>query len=147
MCKTLRFMVIPIVALLGGCMTAAQHKASLQTSSENALTVGTVQREIRQGMAGAEVIQALGSPNLVTRDSKGRETWVWDKMSTETAYSKSEGGLNILVLGFVNTAAGGAMGGASSGAGATATTQRTLTVIVKFNEGVVNEFSYHSSSF
>jgi len=101
-----------------------------------ALTVGTVQMEIRVGMASADVVSVLGSPNVVTTDEQRREVWVYDKISTETAYSKSEGGVFLLILG------------ANSGRGARSTTQKTLTVIVKFDEqSKVRDFAYHSSKF
>lgn len=141
-------LVVVLVALtLVGCASAAQHHANLPSNQFDGLTVGTVQREIHKGMSGADVIVALGAPNIVTRDSDGRETWVWDKMHTDSAYSKSEGGVTALVLGGGNTAAGGSVVGASGSAGASSSSQRTLTVIIKFVEGVVDEFTYHSSSF
>jgi hypothetical protein len=40
-------------------------------------------------MSGTEVAVALGSPNIVTRDSGGKETWIYDKIATEASYSKS----------------------------------------------------------
>ena len=42
-------------------------------------------------MAGPEdqVATALGSPNIVTRDAEGRETWIYDKIATEASYSNS----------------------------------------------------------
>jgi outer membrane protein assembly factor BamE (lipoprotein component of BamABCDE complex) len=100
------------------------------------LTVGTVQREIRVGMSSADVVAVLGSPNVVTTDEQRREVWVYDKISTETAYSKSEGGVFLLILGV------------SSEGSARSTTQKTLTVIVKFDElAKVRDFAYHSSKF
>jgi hypothetical protein len=78
----------------------------------------------------------MGSPNVVSTDEQRREVWIYDKISTTTAYSRSEGGATILVLG------------AGAAAGAQSTSQRTLTVIVKFDEDKkVRDFAYHSSSF
>jgi outer membrane protein assembly factor BamE (lipoprotein component of BamABCDE complex) len=116
-------------------MSAKEHHQSLPTGDGDKLTAGVVQKEIHKGMNQADVIAALGSPNIVTRDSLGRETYVWDKISSEYAYSKGSGAAMLLIIG------------ASSGAGAAKTSQSTLTVIVKFAEGVVDEFSYHSSRF
>lgn len=145
--KLIPVLTLAVMLAVSGCMSAKQHQESLPTGQGSALTAGVVQKEIREGMDQVAVIEALGSPNIVTRDSSGRETFIWDKMSTETAYSKSSGGVDILVLGFVGAAAGGGSAGYSSGAGAASTSQRTLTVIIKFAEGVVDEFSYHSSRF
>jgi outer membrane protein assembly factor BamE (lipoprotein component of BamABCDE complex) len=125
-----------IATALSGCMTAAEHRAGVQDDSSERLTVGTVQREIRVGMSGAQVIEVLGSPNVVTTDEKRREVWVYDKISTDRVESGSSGGVNILVLF------------AQSSAGATSTSQRTLTVIIKFDEqNKVRDFAYHTSRF
>lgn len=136
-----------LLLLLTGCMTASQHRAEVQDETSDRLTVGTVQREIKVGMSGAEVIKVLGSPNIVTTDTERREVWVYDKVATETVYSESRGGVAALIL-----AAGGAAGGAipySSGAsGAKSTSQRTLTVIINFDkEGHVRDFAYHATKF
>ncbi|MFQ5973171.1 MAG: hypothetical protein ACE5Q3_12650 [Alphaproteobacteria bacterium] len=116
------------------------------------LTVGKVQREIRVGMSGAEVAAVMGSPNVVSTDEQRREVWIYDKISTNRVYSKSSGGVSALVLGgwpIGNGVAGGlGSAGYDSAAGAASTSQRTLTVIVKFDDqGLVRDFSYHSSSF
>jgi hypothetical protein len=141
------FLFSLVTLVLTGCMSAAQHQQSLPSAEERKLTTGVVQKEIRKGMSEADVAAALGSPNLVTRDKKGIETWIYDKISTEYAYSTSSGGVSALILGWGGSAAG--LGGASQNrsSGASSTTQRTLTIIIKFIEGEVNEFTYRSSSF
>lgn len=113
------------------------------------MTVGVVQKEIKKGMSQAAVAEALGSPNMVTRDKDETETWIYDKVSTDVSYSASSGGLLIGALGGSSNAGVGGFGGASygSGAGAASRTQRTLTVIIKFKEGVVNEYTYNASKF
>ena len=62
--------VIWIGVWLNGCMTAQQHYQDTDGAQERQMTVGTVQREIRKGMPGAEVAEVLGSPNIVTTDLK-----------------------------------------------------------------------------
>jgi outer membrane protein assembly factor BamE (lipoprotein component of BamABCDE complex) len=116
------------------------------------MTVGTVQKKIRKGMSGADVAEVLGSPNIVTTDGEGREVWVYDKISTDVTYSKDSGGVGMVLLvgGLAgNTVAGGlGHGGYSRSAGAESKTQRTLTVVIKFDEEKkVRDFSYHSSRF
>jgi outer membrane protein assembly factor BamE (lipoprotein component of BamABCDE complex) len=138
--------------LLSGCMTAAQHHESLHSTQEKKMTVGIVQKEIRKGMGGAEVAEILGSPNIVTTDEQGRQVWIYDKISTDVSYSKSSGGGVIGLLFGVVGGSGGIAGmpGASyeKSAGAASTTQRTLTVVIKFDEQTkVRDFAYHSSSF
>lgn len=134
--------------LISGCKTAAQHKAEVQDDSTDSMTVGKVQKEIRVGMSGADVAQALGSPNIVSTDEERREVWIYDKIATDKVYSSSSGGVNALFLGFGGDVTGGVGAGGSSSAGASSTSQRTLTVIIKFDkEGKVRDFAYHTSRF
>ena len=144
----LRIMTVGIVILtLTGCVTASEHRERVRDNSDR-VTVGTVQKEIKVGMSGAEVAAALGSPNIVSTDEKRREVWIYDKLSTETAYSTSSGGVSALILGFGGTVAGGVGGGFNESSGASSKSQRTLTVIIKFNkESRVRDFAYHTSRF
>jgi outer membrane protein assembly factor BamE (lipoprotein component of BamABCDE complex) len=126
-------------ALVGltGCQNAAYHLDQVRAeSSDKTLTVGRVQREIRVGMTNTEVAEVLGSPNMVTTDEQRREVWVYDKIATETAQSSNAGGINILILGVRGSS------------GAASTSQRTLTVIVKFDQqNKVRDFAYQTSRF
>ncbi len=116
----------------------------MRAEESETLTVGTVQKEIRIGMSGAEVAEVLGSPNIVTTDEERREVWVYDRIATEVAYSRSGG----TVVGLIFSSSGGGLGGGSAQAGASRSTQRTLTVVIKFDDqGLVRDFSYHSSQF
>jgi len=140
------------VALLGGCMSAAMHQKSLSSTAERDMTLGVVQKEIRIGMPQGDVAAALGSPNIVTKDGTGNETWVYDKIATEVSYSRDAGGVGIfgLLLGAGSAVAGG--GGASGSynkeAGAASSTQRTLTVVIKFDaKSQVESVRYHASKF
>ena len=131
-----------------GCMTAAQHKADVQEPVGDQLTVGTVQKEIRVGMSGAEVAAVLGSPNIVSTDEERREVWIYDKISTEVAYSTSSGGISALIFGGGSGVGGGIGGSGSRSAGASSSTQKTLTVIIKFDQDKkVRDFAYHTSKF
>ena len=58
-------------------------------------------------MSGAEVAGVLGSPNIVSTDEERREVWIYDKISTDVAYSTSSGGLAALVLGGGSSVGGG----------------------------------------
>lgn len=138
---------------LSGCMSASQHASDVQKGLDgDRLTVGTVQREIRVGMSGAEVAQALGSPNIVSTDEKGREVWIYDKIATDQVYSTSYGGIGALVfgggVGGSSIGGGGLSGSTNYNSGASSKSQRTLTVVVKFDESrLVRDFAYHSSRF
>ncbi len=135
------------MALVAGALmacSATRHVEDVRAEAADRVTVGTVQKVIKLGMSGADVAGVLGSPNIVTTDSERRETWVYDKILTEVAYSKSGGS----IVGLIFSSSGGGLGGGYSKAGATSTTQRTLTVVIKFdNDGLVRDFSYHASQF
>ncbi len=132
-----------IAGILAAC-SATRHVEDVRAEEADRVTVGTVQKEIRLGMSGAEVASVLGSPNIVTTDNERRETWVYDKISTEVAYSRSGGS----VVGLIFSGSGGGLGAGQAEAGATSTSQRTLTVVIKFDDaGLVRDFSYHATQF
>jgi outer membrane protein assembly factor BamE (lipoprotein component of BamABCDE complex) len=134
------FSVILSVILISGCASAARHAELTQNKNADRITVGKVQKEIRIGMPSSEVIEALGSPNIVTTDEERREVWVYDKIATDVSYSNSEGssGVWLLIIG----------AGGTGRSGAQSTSQRTLTVVIKFDKDKkVRDFAYHSSSF
>jgi len=133
---------------VAGCVSAPEHRAAVRDESAGRLSVGTVQREIRVGMSGAEVIAALGPPNIVTTDPERREVWTYDRIATETVHSSSIGGVSALVLSLGSSLLGGVAPGVTQSAGAEVRTQRTLTVILRFDaERRVRDFSYHASQF
>ncbi|GIW44748.1 MAG: hypothetical protein KatS3mg077_2030 [Candidatus Binatia bacterium] len=122
-------------SVVGGC-GVGWHQQRLSSARDREMTLGIVQKEIRAGLTQAEVVERLGAPNIVTRDAAGKETWVYDKVATEASYSNSSAYGTILILG------GGRAAGAAS------STQRTLTVVIKFDEAQrVESFSYHASRF
>jgi outer membrane protein assembly factor BamE (lipoprotein component of BamABCDE complex) len=136
-----------VLVLIAGC-TASAHRDQVRDDEGDRLTVGTVQREIRRGMSGAEVIAALGSPNIVSTDENGLEVFVWDKFSTERVHSDSTTGIWIFGAGVGGDSGGAGSIGGSSSSGASSTAQRTLTVIVKFDEqNKVRDVAYHATRF
>ena len=99
---------------------------------EEQMTVAKAQREIKVGMSSAQVVEVLGSPNMVTTDDKRRETWVYDRVSSNVSQSSS--GVWLLIAGASNAKQ--------------SSTQRTLTIIVKFDENSkVRDFAYRTSAF
>jgi outer membrane protein assembly factor BamE (lipoprotein component of BamABCDE complex) len=140
--KLASYIVCCTTVLLTAC--ASQPQQTTPPPQEDNLTVGTAQREIRLGMSSTAVVEALGSPNLVSTDTERREVWVYDKIFTEVNRQSASGG--VWLLGIGGSGAGGAgVGGSRDHA---QTQQRTLTVIVKFDEAErVRDFAYHTSRF
>ena len=100
------------------------------------LTVGKVQAEITVGMDGASVARILGSPNIVTTDEERRETWIYDKISSDRVSRSSSFGGGIIILG------------GSRRSSSSSRTQKTLTVIIYFDEEKkVRDFAYNYSQF
>ena len=118
---------------------------------ETNLTLGTAQKNIKIGTSQDEVAMALGSPNIVTVDSEGKDTWIYDKVASVTSYNNS--GFNIglggLVGGMGNSVGGGGLVNAAYGknGGNAQSNQKTLTIVIKFTNSKVSSFQYHMSSF
>ncbi|MEO6400441.1 MAG: hypothetical protein ABIP62_00350 [Vicinamibacteria bacterium] len=111
---------------------------------EAGLTLGAIQRSIKAGMSSTEVMEAAGSPNLVTRGRNGRESWVYDRFSTETTEQGVQAGGGS--MGASNSVLG--VLGISGGKKKSSTSQRTLMLMVTFGpDGAVESFSYRSSKF
>ncbi len=103
---------------------------------EDRLTVGKVQGEIKVGMPGSQVAELLGSPNIVTTDEKRREVWIYDKVSTDRVDTASSTFASIIILG------------ATSRDSSSSQRQRTLTIIIKYDEEKkVRDFAYNSTQF
>ena len=127
---------LAIAVSMTGCHRAKTHADQLHSSHEREMTLGIVQKEIHHGMSQADVASALGSPNIVTKDQEGHETWIYDKIANEVSYSQDMGGVWLI------------LGGYQKQAGARGSTQKTLTVVIKFDEqSFVDKVSYNSSKF
>lgn len=114
----------------------ASCSSNLHSTKDREMTVGLVQKEIHEGMSQPDVIVALGSPNIVTKDQDGHQTWVYDKIASEVSYRNSSGGIWLLIAGY------------ESNSGKSASTQKTLTVVIKFNDKeLVDKVTYHGSKF
>ena len=137
-----------LVIGLAAPLRAGDRKPASPAPEEREFTLGLVQREVRVGMSQADLVAALGSPNVVTRDAKGSEAWVYDRVATEAQYSSSGIGVggggsyagdSTLLLGWLS---------AHKRNEKATVTQRTLTAVVRFDvEGKVESFSIHASRF
>ncbi len=123
--KVLFAICLATLPMLNACTTADPIR-------EEQMTVAKAQREIKIGMTSAQVIEVLGSPNMVTTDDQRRETWVYDRVSSNVSQSSS--GVWLLIAGASSARA--------------SSSQRTLTIIVKFDENNrVRDFAYRTSTF
>lgn len=125
--KTLRF---------GGlifCLLLAAACAAKQTPQKSNLTFGNVKKNIIKGKTSqAEVVQLLGSPNIVTKNSKGNEVWTYTRQSFDSKSGSFGGGIIIL-------------GGQKAFSNASTS---SFDLILTFDEkDVVEEYSVVSSQF
>ena len=136
---TFALLLVPVIVVtLSGCYPTSlvdqQKDMNAAKGEGDNLSIGKVQKEIRVGMSSSDVVSVLGSPNMVTTDDKRRESWVYDKVSTEAMASTSKG------TGFLWFPA--------DRNAAVSRTQKTLTIVIKFDEkGMVRDFAYNTSKF
>jgi outer membrane protein assembly factor BamE (lipoprotein component of BamABCDE complex) len=115
-------LVICIFFILTGC--APQALIPARQTETRKITLGDVQSKIKIGVTNSDVVNSLGSPNIVTTNRDGTETWVYDKFITESEY------------------AGGFMSSTS------ASSSRTLLVILKFDKNqIVEKVDYRQTSY
>ena len=128
----MKYIPLLFLILLTGCMVAPSESSD---PAQN-LTVGTGQKEIRLGMTGADVASVLGSPNIVSTDAERREVWIYDKVATDYVSTSANGWVFALVAG------------GSKSSRSASRTQRTLTIVIKFDDDkLVRDFAYHTSKF
>jgi hypothetical protein len=122
-------------------------------SGASALSYGTVTATVVKGKTTqADLLQMFGGPNISTVDNEGVETWVYERSVSQTdVTSKNQ---NWQAAANLGAAFGHFTAGASAGAGqdtsaaSTATSFRSLTVIVRFNgDKTVKDFSARASQF
>lgn len=123
---------------LSGCYPTSlvdqQKDMNAAKGESDSLSIGKVQKEIRVGMSSSDVVSVLGSPNMVTTDDKRRESWVYDKVSTDAMASGSAGRSFFWFPADRNATV--------------SRTQKTLTIVIKFDEkGMVRDFAYNTSKF
>lgn len=129
----IKAVILGMVFILSGCAPATFHRQQVRDDSGERITVGRVQKEIKVGMSSAKVAEILGAPNVVTTGEERREVWIYDKIATDIVYSQSNARLKFLTSGSAEVSS---------------TSQRTLTIIIKFGkEGKVRDFAYHASQF
>lgn len=98
-------------------------------------TLGVAQKNIKIGTSQADVAAVMGAPNIVTTDADGKETWIYDKVSSVTSYNNSGFDVGIILAGY------------GKGRGNAQSSQKTLTIVIKFNNQKVESFKYHMSNF
>ena len=139
------FHIIILSIFLSACAVPSSPPPPSPESS-NTLTLGTVQSKIQKGMSQADVLQVLGSPNIVTKNSKDLEVWTYDKVgSSQSSAATVNYGQRTLGQGFLAFL----FGGTTSSAASNATNEtKSLTVIITFDKNNnVSDFTYQSLKY
>lgn len=126
-------LIVTMSAMMFGCasQTATPLLDARQVETQK-ITLGAVQSQLHEGSSSAEVIAALGPPNIVATNPDKTETWVYDKTFTETEISAS--GINLPFSG--------------SATGAKAKSSRSLIVTIKYNkQKTVESIQYRQTSY
>ena len=124
--KTLYFTLcgISCYALLGCAPPVPFATIPARQIETQKVTLGNVQRIVKKGASSAEVVGALSSPNIVTSNKDGTETWVYDKIMSEA-----------------ETATG-------PNAAVSVSSTRTMIVVIKFDQAHrVETVQYRQTSY
>lgn len=121
--------LIPVFGVLASLLIGCAPQAPLATIparqiETQKITLGNVQMIVKKGATNADVIGALGSPNIVTSNKDGTETWVYDKITAEVEYVQ----------------------GKNSGVAIAST--KTMMVVVKYDKfSKVEDVQYRQTSY
>lgn len=117
-----------VVCLFGftltACVQAPLATIPARQIETQKVTLGNVQRIVKVGASNSEVIDALSSPNIVTSNKDGTETWVYDKVITEAEYVQR------------------------SNSGVAVKSSRTMIVVIKFDKNSrVENVQYRQTAY
>ena len=106
--------------------------AANKPDDSNNLTLGTVQSKISKGQSQSSVMDVLGSPNIVTKDSQGREVWTDDRISSDN--EAQSGGFWFFLFGKRSSAS--------------SSSSKSLTVLITFDDNKnVLDYTYQSLKY
>ena len=115
--------------------------AANKPDDSNNLTLGIVQSKIAKGQSQSSVMDVLGSPNIVTKDSQGREVRTYDRISSENDASSS---FVFYILNPISWFTGGGTNSKSS----SSSSSKSLTVLITFDDNKnVLDFTYQSLKY
>ena len=115
--------------------------AANKPGDSNNLALGIVQSKISKGQSQSSVMDVLGSPNIVTKDSQGREVWTYDRISSENDASSS---FVFYILNPISWFTGGGTNSKSS----SSSSSKSLTVLITFDDNKnVLDYTYQSLKY
>ncbi|MDA0747764.1 MAG: hypothetical protein O2954_14680 [bacterium] len=123
------WLVLLSIFLLASCSFLPKQEP---TKSSN-LTTGVVKKHITKGKTTqAEILELLGSPNLITMNKNGKEVWNYNRMSFQTIEGSGGGSLIL-------------WGGSKA---LSTTTTKSFDLLITFDENsLVKDYSIISATF
>ena len=70
--------IVSFIFIVFNCAPPDRIIIEVPVEKKDKLTLGKVQSQIKKGMSQAEVLEVLGSPNIVTKNSSGNEGWPYE---------------------------------------------------------------------
>ena len=121
-------------ALVAGCTQMQTRPVTVRNSE---MTHGNVQMNLKVGQTTqTQVLETFGAPNITSIDGSNQEVWTYQRQATVSQSSSSSNYWTIVLAGGASNAAGFEQ------------TQRTMTLIIKFDANkVVSDFRSRSSEF
>jgi outer membrane protein assembly factor BamE (lipoprotein component of BamABCDE complex) len=122
-----------LLSLLAACATPPEPSPP----PPNTLTHGNVQLNLKPGeTTQAAVLEAFGAPNVTTLDASGQEVWTYQRHATVSRRSSNRNYWTVVLLG------------GSASADGFEQTQRTMTLIVRFDANkIVSDFKSRAAEF
>lgn len=128
--------ILSIATSSFAAMRSAKVSKNAAPMSIQELTLGTVQKNIQVGTSQTTVVKVLGSPNIVTRDAYGKDTWIYDKVSSTSSYNTDGSYKSLIFIGNHKSKS------------KVENVEKTLTVVIKFNQNYrVESYTYYMSQF
>lgn len=81
----MRSLTVLFCILLVSCTQLTTMPSRKEDSQK--MTLGFIQSKIKMGSSDEEVILLLETPNIITNSDNNSETWIYDKISSETEKS------------------------------------------------------------
>jgi outer membrane protein assembly factor BamE (lipoprotein component of BamABCDE complex) len=129
---------VALVAVGLSLLATFAPPALAQVDQRNSpLTSGNVAMNLQVGKTTqADVLEAFGAPNIVTMDGARNTVWSYQRHATVTQSNSSSSFWTIILTG------------GSKRADGFSSTQRTVTLIIKFDaSNVVSDFRSRTSDF
>jgi outer membrane protein assembly factor BamE (lipoprotein component of BamABCDE complex) len=124
--------LIPIIAL-AFLICSSQSFADTVDFQKSNLTYGIIKSKLKKGETSQnDILQLIGSPNIVTKNRSGKEVWTYDKISSDAHANVGYGSLVVL---------GGAFANSSS-------SSKSVTLMITFDDkDVIEDYSFIQSAY